>query len=129
MPSWLRQCLCRVFPLPSWRRHCLSSRFRCQRLMPLLVALQLDREDFKEMFRTLLLVRPWAGWLHGFRSDSNSSMLTHPARNRAIRPSGTGSHSRCSHRTAAGTSGARAFCRTTHVTSRLQHTEHVSPAY
>ena len=22
---------------------------------------------------------PWAGWLHCFRSDSNSSLLTHPA--------------------------------------------------
>ena len=24
--SWLRHCLCPVFPLPSWLRHCLSLR-------------------------------------------------------------------------------------------------------
>ena len=26
---------------------------------------------------------PWAGWLHSFRSDSNSNLLIHPARSRA----------------------------------------------
>ena len=64
-------------------------------------------------------VRPWAGWLHCFRSDSNSIMLIHPARGSTSRPSPTSSSSGSTRTPRPATASARTRRRSCPRRSRL----------